>query len=734
MKIAFIGHKRIPSREGGIEIVVDELATRMARRGNQVVAYNRKGHNVAGEQFDGDANRDEPFVYRGVRVVPVATVEAKGLAALSSSFFATLKAIKTRPDVIHYHAEGPCVMLRLAHWAGIRTVATIHGLDWQRAKWGRLASVYLRFGERTAAKCADEVIVLSRNVQDYFRETYGRETRFVPNGIERGERVPAQEITERFGLAKDGYILFLGRIVPEKGVHYLIDAFKRLDTDKKLVIAGGSSDSNEYFERIKQQAAGEPRIVFTGFVEGRTLQELYSNSYIYAAQRFGGYADESAGGDELRQLLPDFRYSRVHGGGGGQGRHVRARFRGFVAGAVGGAASRAAIQGRCNRFHYQQIRLGRGDGTDAGHICNRRKEPVKKGIMMTAVSLEGKTILVTGAAGFIGSNLAERLLGTIPTVQVIGLDNVNDYYDVHLKYARLSKLEQYERFEFIKADLSDKKAIDALFSRYQPEIVVNLAAQAGVRYSITHPDAYIQSNLVGFSNILEACRHHPVEHLVYASSSSVYGGNTKVPFSTSDKVDNPVSLYAATKKSNELMAHAYSKLYDIPSTGLRFFTVYGPAGRPDMAYFGFTNKLIKGETIKIFNYGNCKRDFTYIDDIVEGIVRVMQKAPDRSTGNDGLPVPPYAVYNIGNGHPENLLDFVTILQEELVRAGVLPEDYDFEAHKELVPMQPGDVPVTYADTSALAHDFGYRPGTSLREGLRRFAEWYAGFYHTSDKK
>ncbi|AZN75284.1 protein CapI [Bifidobacterium pseudocatenulatum] len=353
---------------------------------------------------------------------------------------------------------------------------------------------------------------------------------------------------------------------------------------------------------------------------------------------------------------------------------------------------------------------------------------------MTAVSLEGKTILVTGAAGFIGSNLAERLLGTIPAVQVIGLDNVNDYYDVHLKYARLSELEQYERFEFIKADLSDKKAIDALFSRYQPEIVVNLAAQAGVRYSITHPDAYIQSNLVGFFNILEACRYHPVEHLVYASSSSVYGGNTKVPFSTSDKVDNPVSLYAATKKSNELMAHAYSKLYDIPSTGLRFFTVYGPAGRPDMAYFGFTNKLIKGETIKIFNYGNCKRDFTYIDDIVEGIVRVMQKAPDRSTGNDGLPVPPYAVYNIGNGHPENLLDFVTILQEELVRAGVLSEDYDFEAHKELVPMQPGDVPVTYADTSALAHDFGYRPGTSLREGLRRFAEWYAGFYHTSDKK
>lgn len=281
MKIAFIGHKRIPSREGGIEIVVDELATRMARRGNQVVAYNRKGHNVAGEQFDGDANRDEPFVYRGVRVVPVATVEAKGLAALSSSFFATLKAIKTRPDVIHYHAEGPCVMLRLAHWAGIRTVATIHGLDWQRAKWGKFASTYLKFGERTAAKCADEVIVLSRNVQDYFRETYGRETRFVPNGIERGERVPAQEITERFGLAKDGYILFLGRIVPEKGVHYLIDAFKRLDTDKKLVIAGGSSDSNEYFERIKQQAAGEPRIVFTGFVEGRTLQELYSNSYIY---------------------------------------------------------------------------------------------------------------------------------------------------------------------------------------------------------------------------------------------------------------------------------------------------------------------------------------------------------------------------------------------------------------------------------------------------------------------
>lgn len=348
--------------------------------------------------------------------------------------------------------------------------------------------------------------------------------------------------------------------------------------------------------------------------------------------------------------------------------------------------------------------------------------------MKSQINLIGKTILITGAAGFIGANLAKRVLQDDDSVKVVGLDNMNAYYDVRLKENRLKELEQYPNFTFVKGDLADKPLIDSLFEQHGFAVVVNLGAQAGVRYSITNPDAYVQSNLIGFYNILEACRHYPVEHLVYASSSSVYGGNKKVPFSTDDKVDNPVSLYAATKKSNELMAHAYSKLYDIPSTGLRFFTVYGPAGRPDMAYFGFTNKLLAGETIRIFNYGNCQRDFTYVDDIVEGITRVMRGAPARETGEDGLPVPPYALYNIGGGRPENLLDFVTILQEELVRAGVLPEDFDFETHKELVPMQPGDVPVTYADTKALEEDFGYRPSTTLREGLRKFAEWYKAFY------
>ena len=340
----------------------------------------------------------------------------------------------------------------------------------------------------------------------------------------------------------------------------------------------------------------------------------------------------------------------------------------------------------------------------------------------------GKTVFITGAPGFIGSNLAKRILTTEPDTKVIGLDNMNDYYDVRIKEARLAELQKFENYTFIKGNLADKALINSIFEQYHPDIVVNLGAQAGVRYSITNPDAYIESNMIGFYNILEACRHHPVEHLVYASSSSVYGSNKKVPYSTDDKVDNPVSLYAATKKSNELMAHAYSKLYNIPSTGLRFFTVYGPAGRPDMAYFGFTNKLVNGETIKIFNYGNCKRDFTYVDDIVEGVVRVMARAPEKRNGEDGLPIPPYAVYNIGNSNPENLLDFVQILSEELVRAGVLPADYDFEAHKELVPMQPGDVPVTFADTEPLERDFGFKPHTPLREGLRKFAEWYKEFY------
>ena len=338
------------------------------------------------------------------------------------------------------------------------------------------------------------------------------------------------------------------------------------------------------------------------------------------------------------------------------------------------------------------------------------------------------TILVTGAAGFIGSNLVKKIYKELPEAHVIGIDNMNDYYDVRLKEQRLEELMQYSTFTFIKGNIADKQLINDTFAQYHPQIVVNLAAQAGVRYSITNPDAYIEANLIGFYNILEACRHYEVEHLVYASSSSVYGSNKKVPYSTDDKVDNPVSLYAATKKSNELMAHAYSKLYNIPSTGLRFFTVYGPAGRPDMAYFGFTNKLVKGEKIQIFNYGNCKRDFTYVDDIVEGVFRVMMKAPEKQVGEDGLPIPPYKVYNIGNNSPENLLDFVTILQEELIRAGVLPQDYNFEAHKELVPMQAGDVPVTYADTSALEADFGFKPNTSLREGLRKFAEWYKEFY------
>ena len=349
------------------------------------------------------------------------------------------------------------------------------------------------------------------------------------------------------------------------------------------------------------------------------------------------------------------------------------------------------------------------------------------------IQLKNKTVFVTGAAGFIGSNLCKRLLQDFD-IKVVGIDNMNDYYDVKIKEYRLNELSQYDKFIFIKGDISDKNLLHSLFEEYHFDIVVNLAAQAGVRYSITNPDAYIESNLIGFYNILEECRHsydngnQGVQHLVYASSSSVYGSNKKVPYSTDDKVDNPVSLYAATKKSNELMAHAYSKLYDIPSTGLRFFTVYGPAGRPDMAYFGFTNKLRNNETIKIFNYGNCQRDFTYIDDIVEGIIRVMQKAPDRSKGEDGLPVPPYKVYNIGNNQPENLLEFVDILQQELIRAGVLPADYDFESHKELVPMQPGDVPVTYADTTPLEQDFDFKPNTSLREGLRNFAEWYAKFY------
>ena len=344
------------------------------------------------------------------------------------------------------------------------------------------------------------------------------------------------------------------------------------------------------------------------------------------------------------------------------------------------------------------------------------------------VQLKDKTILVTGAAGFIGYYLSRRLLEEVDGAHVIGIDNMNDYYEVSLKEYRLNRLLQYQNFEFIEGNIAQKETIQNLFQSYRPAVVVNLAAQAGVRYSITHPDAYIESNIIGFYNILEACRSYPVEHLVYASSSSVYGGNQKVPFSTEDMVDHPVSLYAATKKSDELLAHAYSKLYNIPSTGLRFFTVYGPAGRPDMAYFGFTNKLRAGETIKIFNYGNCKRDFTYIDDIVEGILRVMKRAPEKTMGEDGLPIPPYMVYNIGNNHPENLLDFVQTLSEELVRAGVLPADYDFESHKELVPMQPGDVPITYADVSALQRDFGFKPETSLRAGLREFAEWYKSYY------
>ena len=348
---------------------------------------------------------------------------------------------------------------------------------------------------------------------------------------------------------------------------------------------------------------------------------------------------------------------------------------------------------------------------------------------MNKIDLKGKTILITGAAGFIGSNLVKELFNTVDDIKIIGIDNMNDYYDVSIKEYRLEEINKLNKnFIFIKGDISDKDTIDNLFNEYKPSVVVNLAAQAGVRYSITNPDAYIKSNLIGFYNILEACRHNEVEHLVYASSSSVYGSNKKVPYSTDDKVDNPVSLYAATKKSNELMAHAYSKLYNIPSTGLRFFTVYGPAGRPDMAYFGFTNKLLKGETIEIFNYGNCKRDFTYIDDIVEGVKRVMQGAPDKKLGEDGLPIPPYAVYNIGNQNPENLLDFVDILQQELVDAGVLPKDYDFEAHKKLVPMQAGDVPITYADTTPLEKDFGFKPSTPLRTGLRNFAKWYKEFY------
>lgn len=345
-----------------------------------------------------------------------------------------------------------------------------------------------------------------------------------------------------------------------------------------------------------------------------------------------------------------------------------------------------------------------------------------------------KTVFITGACGFIGSNLARRILREESNTKVIGLDNMNDYYDVRIKAARLAELQKFENYTFVKGNLADKALVEEIFQEYQPDIVVNLAAQAGVRYSIINPDAYVESNLIGFYNILEACRHSyddgkpGVQHLVYASSSSVYGSNKKVPYSTDDKVDNPVSLYAATKKSNELMAHAYAKLYNIPSTGLRFFTVYGPAGRPDMAYFGFTNKLVNGETIKIFNYGNCKRDFTYIDDIVEGVIRVMQKPPKRQNGEDGLPIPPYSIYNIGNNNPENLLEFVDILQQELIRAGVLPADYDFDAHKELVPMQPGDVPVTYADTTPLERDFGFKPSTNLRDGLRKFAEWYKEFY------
>ena len=349
-------------------------------------------------------------------------------------------------------------------------------------------------------------------------------------------------------------------------------------------------------------------------------------------------------------------------------------------------------------------------------------------MLPTNIDLNGRTVLVTGVAGFIGSNLAKRLLADYRDIRIIGIDSITDYYDISLKHERLNELATFgDRFVFVHDSIANRAAVDKIFAEYHPSVVVNLAAQAGVRYSITNPDAYIESNLIGFYNILEACRHNPVDHLVYASSSSVYGSNKKVPYSTDDKVDNPVSLYAATKKSNELMAHAYSKLYNIPSTGLRFFTVYGPCGRPDMAYFGFTDKLVKGEKIKIFNYGNCKRDFTYIDDIVEGVVRVMQHAPERADGEDGLPVPPYKVYNIGNNHPENLLDFVTILQEELVSAEVLPADYDFEAHKELVPMQPGDVPITYADTTPLERDFGFRPSTHLRTGLRRFAEWYYSY-------
>ena len=672
IRLAVFGQKRL-SREGGIEIVVKELCTRMAQNGCDITCYNRAGHHVSGAEYD------KTIEYAGIRQKVVPTIEKKGLAAVSSSFFAALCSAFGRYDVVHIHAEGPAFFCWIPKLFGKRVICTIHGLDWDREKWrGSVASKFIRGGEKNAVKYADEIIVLSKDVQKYFLETYGRETHFIPNGVNRPEVREAKLITDHFGLEKDSYILFLGRLVPEKGIRYLVEAFKNVKTDKKLVIAGGSSDTDSFMEELKELAKGDNRILFTGFVQGAMLDELYSNAYIYTLP-------SDLEGMPL-SLLEAMSY---------------------------GNCCLVSDIPECTEVVTFKYRLQKNKEINA----------------MSIVNLENKTILVTGAAGFIGSNLVKRIYQEAPSATVIGIDNMNAYYDVALKEFRLNELAKYPTFTFVKGNIADKELITELFEKYKPFVVVNLAAQAGVRYSITNPDAYVESNLVGFFNILEACRHcESLEHLVYASSSSVYGSNKKVPYSTDDKVDNPVSLYAATKKSNELMAHAYSKLYNIPSTGLRFFTVYGPAGRPDMAYFGFTNKLVKGETIKIFNYGNCKRDFTYVDDIVEGVVRVMKKAPDKKNGEDGLPIPPYAVYNIGNQNPENLLDFVQILSEELVRAKVLPEDYDFEAHKELVPMQPGDVPVTYADTSALERDFGYKPSTSLREGLRKFAEWYAKFY------
>lgn len=639
-------------------------------------------------------------------------------------------------DILHIHAIGPALLVPYAKILGMKVVFTHHGPDYDRDKWGIMAKTILKLGERMGCMFADDVIVISDVIRNLIKNKYNRINRvhLIYNGVSKPEFCDYPEYFNELGIEKGKYILGMCRFVPEKNLHHLIEAFSKIDNQGcKLVLAGDTDFEDDYSRKLKETAR-KHGVILTGFIKGKKLHSLLTNCRCYclpSSHEGLPIALLEAMSYNIPVIVSDIPANMEVG----LSKDVY-----FHVGNIKELSEKLTTiintplthpSYNMEKYDWDRISNEVIDIYKTITIISKSLNQFNiHNMLKLNTTLENKTVFVTGIAGFIGSYLALDLLKREPNIRIVGIDSITDYYDISLKEERLKNLEKYSNFTFIKGNIADKALIEKIFREYKPNIVVNLAAQAGVRYSITNPDAYVESNLIGFYNILEACRHSnpQVEHLVYASSSSVYGSNKKVPYSTDDKVDNPVSLYAATKKSNELMAHAYSKLYNIPSTGLRFFTVYGPAGRPDMAYFGFTNKLREGKTIQIFNYGHCKRDFTYIDDIVEGVIRVMQHAPEKKNGEDGLPIPPYKVYNIGNNQPENLLDFVTILQEELIRAKVLPEDYDFEAHKELVPMQPGDVPVTYADTTPLEQDFGFKPSTSLRKGLRAFAEWYASYY------